>query len=171
MAMKTVLLVIVGIVILLAAGSVVMRNRQRQAKSQDGTFSILQGKIDGHPMFATIDMGLVNSPERQVLPFFLSLSTPLTNPTTDGLPTRTEADNLNAWEDAVEASLRPSGKFVFVGRVTSNGQRELLYYLNSEHPAVDALETLLDSHSTRSFAFHCERDEKWTKADLWLNRR
>jgi hypothetical protein len=169
--MKTVILIIIGIVILLAAGFLLTRNRAGQIKSQLGTFSILQGNIDGRPMFATIDMGLRNSPERQVLPFFLSISTPLVDPTADGLPTRSDADNLNAWEEVVEASLRPAGKFVFVGRVSWNGHRELLYYLSSEHPAVDALQTLLDGHSTRSFAFRCERDEKWTKADLWLKRQ
>ena len=97
--MKTTILIIVGVVILLVAGVVLMRNRQRHANSQAGTFSILQGNIDGHPLFATIDMGLRNSPDRQVLPFFLSLSTPLTNPTSDGLPTRSDAENLNRWED------------------------------------------------------------------------
>lgn len=169
--MKTVILIIVGIVIVLAAGFLLRRNRAGQSKTQVGTFSILQGNIDGRPMFATIDMGLLNSSERQVLPFFLSVSTPLVDPTVDGLPTRSDAEDLNAWEEVVEANLRPAGKLVFVGRVTWNGHRELLYYLSSEHPAVDALQTLLASHSTRSFAFRCERDEKWTKADLWLKRQ
>jgi hypothetical protein len=169
--MKTTILIIVVVVILLVAGIVLMRNRQRHANSQSGTFSILQGNIDGHPLFAMIDMGLRNSPDRQVLSFFLSVSTPLTNPTSGGLPTRSDAENLNTWEDAVEASLRSAGKFVFVGRVTWNGHRELLYYLKSEHPAIESLKTLLDSHSTRPFAFSCERDEMWTKADLYLNRR
>ena len=124
--MKTTILIIVVVVILLVAGIVLMRNRQRHANSQSGTFSILQGNIDGHPLFAMIDMGLRNSPDRQVLSFFLSVSTPLTNPTSGGLPTRSDAENLNTWEDAVEASLRSAGKFVFVGRVTWNGHRELL---------------------------------------------
>jgi len=156
--------------LLLVAGITLMRNRQRHATSQSGPFSILQVNIDGHPLFAMVDMGMRNSPERQVLPFFLGVSTPLTNPTSDGLPTRSDAENLNAWEDAVEASLRSAGKFVFVGRVTWNGHRELLYYLKSEHPAIESLKTLLDSHSTRQFTFGCERDGKWTKADLYLNR-
>ena len=172
MTTRTVLLVIIGVAILLAAGLVVKRNRQKEsATSEGGTFSVFQGNLDGHAMFATIDMGLRNSPERQALPFFFNLSTPLINPTSDGLPTKTDADNLNSWEDAVEATLRPAGRFVFVGRVTWNGHRELLYYLASEEPAIDNLKTLAESHSTRPFTFTSERDEKWTKADHWLNRR
>lgn len=167
--MKTLLVCILGIVILLAVGFVVMRNKQ--TKTGDGTFSVLQGNVDGRPMFAMIDMGLRNSPDRQALPFFLSLSTPLMNPTSDGLPTKSDADNLNTWEDAVESRLRSAGKFAFVGRVTWNGHRELLYYLSTPQPAIEDLKTLADSHSTRPFAFTYERDEKWMKADFWLNRQ
>jgi hypothetical protein len=176
--MKIVLVTIIGIVVLLAVGFLAMRNKQKNSQgkrtnvvSQDGTFSIFQGEVDGHPMFATIDMGLRDLPDKQMLPFFLSLSAPLINPTGEGLPTRSDAESLNAWEDAVEAQLRSGGRFVFVGRVTWNGHRELLYYLATQQPSVEALRTLSDAHSTRPFAFTCERDEKWTKTDVWLNRQ
>lgn len=173
MTTKTVLLISVGIVILLAAGLALMRNRQKQANasSQSGTFSVFKGDVNGHPMFAMIDMGLRNSPERQGLPVFLSISTPLINPTSDGLPTGSDADNLNGWEDAVDARLQSAGKHVFVGRATWNGHRELLYYLKDQQTAIEALNALSDAHSTRPFAFICERDEKWVKADFWLNRQ
>jgi hypothetical protein len=157
----------------LAAGLALMRNRQKQGNvlSQSGTFSVLQGNVDGHPMFAMIDMGLRNSPERQALPFFLSISTSLTNPTSDGLPTRSDADNLNGWEDAVDAGLQSAGKHAFVGRVTWNGHRELLYYLKDQQTAIEALKALSEAHSTRPFSFTSERDERWMKADFWLNRQ
>ncbi len=176
--MRTVLATIIGIVVLLTIGFLAMRNKQRnfQGKranvvSQDGTFSIFQGEVDGHPLFATLDMKLRDLPDRQGLPFFLSLSAPMINPSGDGLPTRSDADSLNAWEDAVEAQLRSGGRFAFVGRVTWNGHRELLYYLDTQQPTVEALKTLSESHSERPFSFTCARDEKWTIADFWLNRQ
>jgi LPXTG-motif cell wall-anchored protein len=175
---KTVLLLIIGVAILVGAGLFVMRKKERTSHdrganiaSRDGTFSVLQGEVDGHPVFATIDMGLRDLPDKQRLPFFLSLKTPLINPTSDGLPSRSDADNLNTWEDAVEARLRSTGEFVFVGRVTWNRNRELLYYLNSWQPSMKALQSLSDAHSTRPFAFICERDEKWEQAGFWLNRK
>jgi len=170
---KTVLLVVGAALILLAVGLAAMRNKQKQgnAASQAGTFSVLQGNLDGHPMFAMIDMGLRDSPERESLPFFLSISTPLIDPTSDGLPTKNDEDSLNSWEDAVEARLQSAGRFVFVGRVTWNGHRELLYYLATQQPASDNLKTLAEGRSTRPFAFASERDEKWTKAGFWLNRK
>ncbi len=111
------------------------------ALSQDGTFSVIQGEVDGRPLVAMIDMGLRELPDKQGLSFFLSLSTSLINPTSEGLPTRSDTDSLNTWEHVVEERLRSAGKFVFVGRVTWNGHRELLYYVGNQQPTV---ETLLD---------------------------
>jgi hypothetical protein len=140
--------------------------KETNAVSQDGTFSVIQGKVDGHPLVAMIDMGLRDLSDKQGLPFFLSLSTTLINPTSEGLPTRGDADNLNKWEEIVEARLRSATDFVFVGRVTWNGHRELLYYVGKQQPTVEALKAL---SGTRQFAFTCDRDEKWAKADYWLN--
>jgi hypothetical protein len=175
---KTTLLLIVGIAILAVAVFLALQNRQQHSRdgatnvaSKGGTFSVLQGEMDGRPVFAAIDMGLRNFPDKQRLPFFLSLSTSLINPTSEGLPTLSDADNLNTWEDAVETRLRSVGELAFVGRVTWDGHRELLYYLNSQQPAVETLKTLSGAHSTRPFAFTCERDETWAKVDFWLHHK
>jgi len=169
---KITLLTAIGIVVLCVAASLAMRNRQKksQAKqinvSQDGSFSIMQGEVDGRPLFALIDMRLRDFADKQRFPFFLSLSTSLSNPTSEGLPTRSDADNLNAWEEAVEARVQSASIFVFVGRVTWNGHRELLYYVGDQQSTIETLKTL---PGTRPFAFTCERDEKWRKADFWLH--
>jgi hypothetical protein len=173
--MKTVLVIIIAVLVLVAAGLLALRNKQRSSQdrlaSQAGTFSIMQGEVDGRPLIAMIDTKLRDLPGREGLPFFLSLLSPLISPTTEGLPIQSDANSLNSWEDAVEARLRSVNKFVFVGRVTWNGRRELLYYVDSQQPTVKVLKTLSDEHSTRPFAFACERDEKWTKGDFWLNRQ
>ena len=104
--------------------------------SLDGTFSVIQAEIDGRLLVAMIDMGLRELPARQGLSFFLGLSTSLINPTSEGLPTRSDTDNLNVWEGVVEARLQAVTKLVFVGRVTWNGRRELLYYMGKEQPTV-----------------------------------
>jgi hypothetical protein len=172
--MKTTLVIIIAVLVLLAAGLLTLRNKRKKSReklaSQGGTFSIIQGEVDGRPLVAIIDSNLRDSPVREGLPFSLSLSSPLITPTGEGLPTQSDADSLNSWEDSVEARLRSVNKFAFIGRVTWNGHREMLYYVDSQKPAVDALKMLSDEHSTRPFAFACERDEKWTKGDFWLNR-
>jgi Family of unknown function (DUF695) len=137
---------------------------------QDGTFSVIQGEVDGRPLVAMIDMGLRELPDKQGLSFFLSLSSSLINPTSDGLPTRSDTDSLNTWEQVIEERLRSAGKFVFVGRVTWNGHRELLYYVGNQQPTVETLKAISDVQSTRPFAFICERDDEWERVGVWLNR-
>jgi hypothetical protein len=161
--------------VLFAAGLLALRGRQKTSQekrdnlvAEDGTFSIVGGEVDGRPLVAMIDMGLRDLPDKQGLPFFLRLSTSLINPTREGLPIRSDADKLNKWEEVVEVQLRPVTKLAFVGRVTWNGHRELLYYVASQQPAVAALKAL---SGTRRFAFKCDRDEKWVNAYYWLNRQ
>jgi hypothetical protein len=173
---KLLFFVIVVFVILAGSGLLAaQKDKSPQDKpsagSQRGTFSVLRGEADGHPILAMIDMGLRNSPDIRQLPFLLSLSTPLIGPTSEGLPSRSDADSLNAWEDAVEARLRPIGKFAFVGRITWNGNRELLYYVKDQQTAAEALRKLSGAHSTRPFTFGCNRDEKWDKANFWFNQK
>jgi hypothetical protein len=127
-------------------------------------------EVDGRPLVAMIDMGLRGMPDKQGLSFFLSLSTSLIGPTSEGLPTRSDADNLNIWEDTVEERLQSAGKFVFVGRVTWNGNRELLYYVGNQHSTLETLKIMSDVHSTRPFAFICEPDDEWERVGVWLNR-
>jgi Family of unknown function (DUF695) len=137
---------------------------------KDESFSILEGTIDGRPLFAMVNSALRAFDGKEALPFFLSIGTQLRNPTSDGLVTSTEADDLNNWEEALESRLASQGVFVFVGRVTWNGQRELLYYLESREPFMAALKEFSDHQSTRPFKFFCERDSCWHSVDLWLDR-
>src|SRR5437867_4455176 len=113
------------------------------------SFCVLQSELDGRLLIAMIDMGLRGYREKSTVPWFLSLSTPLVNPTPDGLPTQRDSNNLNEWEDAVERELKGEGQFVFVGRVTWNGHRELLYYVDRPATSTRKLQRLIDARSTR----------------------
>jgi hypothetical protein len=154
-----------------ARAPVVAPLRGHGSRSAGSAFSILQGELDGRPFIATIDMELRSFPDKETLPFFLGVSTPLVSPTSDGLPTGRDADDLNTWEETVEARLRSEVRFVFVGRVTWNGHRELLYYVDNQQSAEKVLNSASKTHSARPFAVACERDENWQKASFWLSRR
>jgi len=167
--MNKVLLIAYVLVALIAFGYFATRLKPRDAEA--ATFSVLQSDLDGRPLLALIDMGLRNFHGKEKVPFFLSISTPLINTNSEGMPTRADSEDLNAWEDAVEARLRPQGKYVFVGRVTWNGNRELLYYVDGQQWASGAIKSLSEAHSTRPFAFICERDEAWQHARIWLDRK
>lgn len=138
--------------------------------ANEGSFAVFQGQMDGRPLIAMIDTALREYNEKSTVPWFLSLSTPLTNPNPRGWPTPEDANDLNGWEDKVGEELSKETNLVFVGRVPWNGHRELLYYISHASSSAKRLQRLIDEGSTRPFTFRCERDDKWESVSIWLNR-
>jgi len=133
-------------------------------------FAVLQGEIDGRPLLAIIDKSLREYESKAGLPWFLSISTPLINPTKDGLPNDKDSSALNAWEDLLESAIAAACRFVYVGHVTWNGSREVLYYV-AEPDALDTrLKNLVSDRVTRPFAFHYERDDKWDRISIYFKQ-
>ena len=132
------------------------------------SFAVLEAEMEGRPLVANVDLSLNAFADHASFPWFLSLSTPLKDATKRGLPTELEANALNAWEDEVEAALRPVVAFKYVGRVTWNGHRELLFQLAEPKSAAATLQRMIDARTTRPFAFRCEHDESWTHVSAYL---
>ena len=135
-----------------------------------GTFSVVQGKKDGHPLFATVDSGLLDRSIQSTFPWFLSISTTLKHPTEDGLTTNQEASELNDWEDSLQKSFAGQCRFVYVGRVTWNGKTQLLYYLDKPDCVGPKLKKFADSNPEPVFDFKCERDEHWERVAMYLQK-
>jgi hypothetical protein len=135
-----------------------------------GTFSVLQGEKDGHPLYAVIDSTLRDKKSRTGFSWFLSISTPLKDPTTDGLTTIEEASELNDWEDLLEKNSLGDYRFVFVGRVTWNGTRQLLFYLDKSEGVETKLKKFAHDFPKRVFDFQCQRDERWEKVNGYLEK-
>lgn len=131
--------------------------------NEAGVFSIQEADLDGYPLIAMINVQLRRYEPKAAFPWFLSVSAPF-SVEIQGLPSSEDAERLNEWEDTITGELTSVVRLIFVGRVTWNGNRELLYYLNDANTAVRALELLADSGTTRPFAFRCERDEGWAEA-------
>ncbi|HTU33295.1 MAG TPA: DUF695 domain-containing protein [Candidatus Acidoferrum sp.] len=166
--MAKVIAVAFAVGLLIGATLLIAFRRNRGTPANAGTFAVFQGRLDGRPVFATIDTSLRNFPDKSKFPYFLSIETKLESPTPDGLTRVNEADELNAWEDELETRLKSVGEVVFVGRVTWNGRRELLYYTDGDRRFEQALTVLSGSTSMRSFRFSSERDDRWSKANYWL---
>ena len=109
-----------------------------------------------------------NCKAKSITPWFLGFSTPLLNPTPDGLPTAREAEDLNRWEDVVEREINSRCMSVFVGRVTWKGNRELLYYIDEPERISLEIQKLIDGRTLRSFAFRCEQDPEWANVSIYF---
>ena len=131
-------------------------------------FVVFDWNFDGHRLIGNINLALRSYGAKSKTPWFLGLSTPLSNPTPEGLPAGEEAEELNQWEETVEKRIGAESKFVFVGRVTWNGHRELLYYVAKPERVAPELQQLINSHATRPFAFRCEQDSSWSKVRVYM---
>jgi len=136
--------------------------------SQNEQFALLEAEMSGRRLIANINLSLRTFTDKYRFPWFLSLSTTLKESDQDGLATKTEADALDSWEDQIESAIASDGDFKFIGRVTWNGHRELLYHLREPEATVSALQRLIDAGETRPFAFRCERDEAWSHVADYL---
>ena len=133
-----------------------------------GAFAIFQGEKDGRPLFATIDTTPHDNTFKATYPWFLGITTSLTNPTDDGLTTHQEASALNDWEDSLEKQFSGTCRFVYVGRVTWNGKRQLLYYVDTLDSIEAKLRKLAEEHTGRAFDIEVERDDQWNKVSVYL---
>ena len=129
----------------------------------------MEGNFDGFRAVATICCDLKDYARKADTPWFFGISTPLTSPTSEGLPTNDEAEELNRWEEIIEGEIGSEGKYVFVGRVSWKGYRELLYYVDSPQDAARKMKNLIQAGSTRPFAFTYKSDPDWTSVRIYLH--
>jgi hypothetical protein len=139
-----------------------------KSDTKAATFSGLQGEKDGHPLFAIVDSSFRNQKARAGFPWFLSVSTQLKDPTADGLTMNQEASALNDWEDLLERNYLGGCRFLYVGRVTWNGSRQLLYYLDKPDCAETRLKKFARDFPERVFEFQYQRDEQWERVSTYL---
>jgi hypothetical protein len=132
------------------------------------TFSVMEGNIDGYPMVAMIKEGLQEFKSKGNTPWFLGFSIPLSESTPQGLPTATEADDLNRWEDLLDGEIHSRCRSIFIGRVTWRGNRELLYYIDDPQQIIPRIQELIDGRTLRPFAFRCEQDPTWMNVRVYL---
>jgi len=135
---------------------------------QADEFTVFEWDVEGRRLVGSVNLALVDFGAKSKTPWFLSLSTPLSSPTPEGLPTKIEAEKLNEWETEIERRLGKYTKFVFVGRVTWNGHRELLYYVDDPKRLAPELQNLITQRFLRPFAFRCEHDPNWAKVQRYL---
>ena len=133
-------------------------------------FSVFQSELDGRPLVAMIDVGLRDCELKASFPWFLSVSIPLINPNKNGLCSDNDASVLNAWEDSLENAITAECRFVYVGRVTWNGSREVLYYVDKPEALERRLKEPGSALASRAFAFRCERDEKWDRISVYFKQ-
>jgi hypothetical protein len=118
--------------------------------------------IEGRPASISLDLSLAERAPLADLPHLLCVRVQLNAPRPDGLSDGAEAPALYALEDALGRTAAELLGARQVGRITTSGHRELVYYARSLDRLQEALDRGLSEFSAYRISFHTAEEPEWT---------
>ena len=79
--------------------------------------------------------------------------------------------SLTAWEDLLIQTVESESQFFWVGRVTWNGFREVLFQIDQPERVSSSLTRLAGQANIRSFTFDIDFDDRWEKVGVYFKKR
>ena len=146
-------------------------------KHPERQYVIREGKLDGLYAVMTVNYALKDYTYKFEYPWCLEIVVEIREQNFDLLPTNDEAKILYTFEDNIEILLSRSGDFHFIGRMSWNGERTLLYYLKEPKQAHQALQDLIEKtegikrqnpEAIREFEYDLREDELWEAAQEYF---
>jgi hypothetical protein len=120
-------------------------------------------RVEGRPASIAFDLGLRRSAPQVDRPWLLCVQALLRSPRPDGLPDGTEAQALNALEDRLQERLLARCDAVEVGRLSTNGVRELYFYGTGDGALDDAVEEASVAAPGYRLRLRAEEDTGWER--------
>src|SRR5262249_31587344 len=123
---------------------------------------------DGNLVLVTVDLAFRGYTHKADHPFLVHVNLTTRDQNANGHPTDREAEVLDRVEDGITSELLGKQPGVFVGRATTKGARELMYYVRDTEPANAVLDRLSKSPQERPWEFRIESDPSWKNVELLL---
>ena len=132
--------------------------------------TIVEFKQNGLPGVATINSALVEFEPKVVFAWHLSIMINAQGLEDNKMPTPDEQKVLDKFEDELAPIIKANGNALFLGRVTNDGWRELIYRIYDPEPVHEYLQGLISSKKhLRPFDYRIDPDENWEKAQWHIN--
>ena len=113
-----------------------------------------------------VDLGLKKIAPIADKPNVVWVSINMQNPREDGLSSNEESELLYAIEDNVVNNITNQHNAIFVGRLTSDGLRQLYFYFGDTADYEKTIVQSMSKYPTYEFEFGSKKDEEW---DGYLN--
>jgi uncharacterized protein (TIGR01619 family) len=113
-----------------------------------------------------IDLGLAVIAPIQGKLWLVWISVKMKNPREDGLSSQEEFGVLIEIEDKLEEYLTGRHDSIYVGRLTTNGRRDLYFYLNKTEFHAKTISEAMVAFPSYSFDFGVKEDSQW---DYYFN--
>ena len=112
---------------------------------------------------ATFNTKYDNYPNKLFFPWHVLIELEIVEKNDNGHPVDTEAEKLAKLEEDILTFLKSKHTVHFLGRVTRNGFRDLLYYIDKPNFIQDEVNTFCDNvMKERPINFGMENDPKWS---------
>jgi uncharacterized protein (TIGR01619 family) len=122
--------------------------------------------VDHKPASIALDLGFKNIAPLSQKSNSLWISIDMKNPTQDGFSSHEESELLWEIEDKLVDTLEEKYQSVFVGRLTSNGERALYLYINEDKQYDATIAKVMESYPSYVYRHDMKKDPKW---DIYFN--
>jgi uncharacterized protein (TIGR01619 family) len=117
--------------------------------------------VDDKPSSIAVDLGLSSVAPIRTQPNVMWVSIKMNNPRPDGLSSSDEYDTLSEIEERMTKLLASKYEASQVGRLTSNGYRDLYYYLGDTALYEQALSEIMLQFPSYEYDYGTKSDEAW----------
>jgi len=139
------------------------------------SWSVINFVQEDMPGVGLINTALRSFEGREVFAWHLSLMLELEDLVENGMPSYPEREVIESLEKGLNAELtlpKEKPNALFVGRITWNSTRELIWRVFDPEVANEVLQRVINEKSyTREFDFKMEHDPVWKRAEWHLKKR
>lgn len=134
------------------------------------SFSILKLNMSDGLALATVNKAYENYPNKSFYPFFVGIELEVLDKNDSGHPVDTEAARLNQIQEEIETFLRQKHTVHSVARVTRNGTRDILIYIDTPKLTQEELNGFFgDILKERQVNFSIQKDASWNAVAGFMN--
>jgi hypothetical protein len=119
------------------------------------------GRVDNLPASIFLDLDMRQQAGDPALPNMGYIRVYMISPRDDGLSSNEEAPRLGELEDALEATLCVEPSTIFVGRNTTDGFRDLIFYTKDALTWASRVDSAMSPHRDYKYDSGCRPDPEW----------
>jgi len=132
-------------------------------------FSLFKLALENGTGLATINTGYDNYPNKKFFPWYVAILMEIGEKNQNGHPTNSEAEILNDLEEKITQFLGLTQTVHKIGRVTRNGERDIMYYIDDPKLDQEQVKGFFDSiSSVRPINVEIEKDEAWKNVSTFI---
>lgn len=130
-------------------------------------------RLNGKPYVCVLNESLTELSPKEPFRWYLSLILQYEKVVGDNMPDKEDTVKMQDFSDDLCKALTANKEHpnaLFLGRVTGDGETQLMWYVNNPEKANDFLQSLiLSGNYPFQFDFVIEPDPDWNEAHYWLD--